>query len=374
VSNRRQRFVFGVLATLVGVVMFVVASSYIVFRGWPHWLAAVTGALAFPVGPLTWQLLGERARKKKLAAAKTPAKTTLTAGDRYWLRCLAVALVVLGPMIAIGRFDVVRATWRHGLWFWPKSYEPTTTHGSPLSMIGSGVPRTIDVLGTPLARVPSDAELVVLVTPPPGESPEGRGVFAYGDKQVMFAGEGKGMAVEGDLNEKIAELNKERSKIPWLPVEEIQLISHSDSSIVAASAGWRPRVEFPGLGPSAEILRELGRAPKDAFFVAGFVPKTTRDVLSTKAGAAWLYKSGEKLVLEGRVEANDETAAKKLVAEATRALDEAVHDAPQSCREQLGAIVKAIKLDQTGTIVTGRIELDGGAMMGVMFCALKDAD
>lgn len=369
-SNRRQRLVFGILATLVGVVMFVVASSYIVFRGWPHWAAATIGALAFPVGPLSWQLLGERARKKKLAAAKTPAKTTLTAGDRYWLRCVAVALVVLGPMIAIGRFDVARATWRHGLWFWPKSYEPTTSHGSPLSMIGSGVPRTIDVLGTPVARVPADAELVVVVTSPDGT--EGRGVLAYGNKQVMFAGEGKGMAVEGDLNDQIAKINKERSKIPWLPIEEIQLISHSDSSIVAASAGWRPRVEFPGLGPSAEILRELGRAPKDAFFAAGFVPKTTPDVLSMKAGAAWLYKSGEKLVLEARVEANDEAAAKKLVDEATRALDKAVHDVPQSCREQVGAIVKAIKLDQTGAIVTGRLEIDGGGFMAVAFCAFKD--
>jgi hypothetical protein len=372
VSNRRQRFVFGAAATLVGVLMFVVASAYIVFRGWPHWLAAAIGALAFPIGPVTWQLIGERRRKKKLAAAKTPSKATLTAGDRYWLRCIAVALIVLGPMVAVGRFNVVRATFRHGLWFVPKHYEPSTTHGSPLSMIGSGVPRTIDVLGTPVARVPSDAELVVLVTSPPGESQDGRAVFAYGDKQVMFAGEGKGLDVEGDVNAKIAEINKQRSKVPWLPIDEIQLISYSDSSLVAASAGWRAKVEFPGLGPSTDVLRELGRAPKDAFFVAGFVPKTTRDVLSTKAGAAWLYKSGDKLVLEGRVEANDEAAAKQLVAEATRALDKAAHDVPESCREQVGTIIKAIQLDQTGAIVTGRLEVDGGALMGVMFCALKD--
>jgi hypothetical protein len=372
VSNRRQRFVFGAAATLMGVLMFVVASSYIVFRGHPHWLAAVIGGLAFPIGPLTWQLLGERARKKKLAAAKTPAKTTLTAGDRYWLRCIAVALIVLGPMIAIGRFNVARATWRHGLWFWPTHYEPTTTHGSPLSLIGAGVPRTIDVLGTPVARVPSDAELVVLVTPPPGESQDGRGVFAYGDRQVMFVGEGKAMAVDGDPADKIAELNKQRSKIPWLPLDEIQLVSHSDTQVIAASAGWRAQVQLSGMGPSADVLRELGRAPKDAFFVAGFVPKTTRDVLSTKAGAAWMYKSGEKLVFEGRVEANDEAAAKRLVAEATRALDDATHDVPESCREHVGKIVKAIQLDQTGAIVTGRLEIEGGALMGVAFCAFKD--
>lgn len=369
-ANRRQRFVFGVLAALVGAVMFIVASAYIVFRGYPHWLAGIVGALAFPVGPLAWHLFGERSRKKKLAAAKKPPTTSLTAGDRYWLRTLGVALLVLGPMIAIGRFDVARATWRNGLWFVPTHYEPSTSHGSPLSMIGAGVPRTIDVFGTALARVPADAELVITVQAPDGQ--DGRAVMAYGDKQVMLFAEGKALENEGNIGDKISELNKQRGKIPWLPIDEVQLVSHTDTQLIAASAGWRSKVEIPGMGPSSDILRELGRAPKDAFFVAGFVPRTTRDVLSTKAGAVWLYKSGEKLVLEGRVEANDEAAAKKLVADMTGALDKAVHDTPKSCREQVGAIVKAIKLDQTGAFVTGRLDVDGGALMGVMFCAMKD--
>lgn len=371
-SNRRQRFVFGLAALLVGALMFVVASAYLVFRGQPAWLAAIVGALAFPVLPVTWQLLGERARKRKQAAAKTPAKASLTASDRYWLRCVGVALLVIGPMIAIGKLDVARAVWRHGLWWLPTHYEPTTTHGGPLSQIGTGTPRTVDVIGTPLARVPSDAELVVMVQAPPEEKDQdGRAVFAYGDRQVLLVVEGK---VEGGDKpaEMVAEFNKQRGKMPWLPTDEITLVSHSDSQVIAATAGWVPRVQLPGMGPSAEVMRELGRAPKDAFFVAGFVPKTTRDVLSTKAGAAWLYKSGEKLVAEGRIEALDEAAAKKLVAEATAALDKAAHDVPESCREQVGALIKAIKLDQHGALVTGRVEVDGGALMGMMFCAIKD--
>ncbi|HEY5922254.1 MAG TPA: hypothetical protein VIV11_11315 [Kofleriaceae bacterium] len=372
-SNRRQRFVFGVLATLVGAVMFEVASSYIVFRGLPLWLAAAVGVLAFPLGPVTWQLLGERSRKKKLAAAKTPPKTTLTAGDRYWLRCVGVALIVIGPMIAIGRFDVARAVWRNGLWWWPTSYEPTTTHGGPLSLIGAGMPRTIDVFGTPLQHVPSDAELVIMVQPPPEPGqPNMKGVLAYGDKQVLAIAKGEGLAITKDeIGPKLAEMNKQRDKIPWLPVEAVELVSHTDKEIIVASAGWRSRAMLPGVGPSAELLRELGRAPKDAFFVAGFVPKTTRDVLSTKAGAAWLYKTGEKLVFEGRVEANDEAAAKKFVADATRELDKAAHDVPEKCREEVGKIIKAIQLDQTGAFVTGRLEVDGAALMGVGFCAFK---
>ena len=375
-SNRRQRFVFGLLAAFVGALMFLVASAYMVFRGYPHWLAGIVGAIAFPVGPVTWHLLGERARKKKQASASGPAKASLTAGDRYWLRCVAVGLLVIGPMIAIGRFDIARATWRHGLWFWPESFEPSVTHGGPLSTIGSGTPRTLEVFGAPLQRVPSDAELVIMVQAPdePGQ-PEGRAVMAYGDKQVMFAAEGKGVAMEGDVTDKLAELNKLRGKIPWLPIEEIQLVSKSDTQLIASSAGWRSRVELPGTGPSSEVLAELGRAPKDAFFAAGFVPRTLtrgRDVLSTKAGAAWMSKQGEKLVIEGRIELIDEAAAKRLVSEATRALDKAVGDAPEKCRKQVGAIVEAIRLDQSGAIVTGRVEVDGAKLMGVAFCAFKD--
>ncbi|HEX5058430.1 MAG TPA: hypothetical protein VFV99_03675 [Kofleriaceae bacterium] len=371
-SNRGQRFVFGLIATVVGAVLFEVASSYIVFRGYPRWLAAGVGAFAFPVGPLTWHLLAERKRKKKQADAKTPAKASLTAGDRYKLRFLVVALLVLGPMIAMGRFNVARAVWKKGLWWWPTSYEPTTSHGGPLSTIGTGTPRTIDVIGTPLARVPPDAELVVLVQPPPDDKKnEGHAILAWGDGQIMMMAEGK-LDKTDKPEDMIRELNKARGKVPWLPMGEVSLISSSDSQVLAATDRWKPLVELPGMGPSTDILRELGRAPKDAFFVAGFVPRTTRDVLSTKSGAVWLYQTGEKLVFEGRAEMKDEAAAKQLVSEATRALDKAAHDAPESCREQVGALIKTIKLDQTGAAVTGRVELDGGVLMGVMFCAMKD--
>lgn len=375
-SNRRQRLVFGVVATLVGAVGFVVASAYLVLRGQPHWLAGAVGALAFPVGPLAWHLIGERARRRKLAAAKTPSKSTLTAGDRYWLRFAAVALLVIGPMVAIGKLDVVRGVWRHGLWWWPTHHEPTTTHGGPLSAIGTGAQRTFDVFGTPLQRVPSDAELVIVVQPPPGEAQDGRGVLAWGDGQLMVAAEGKNLdhelGIDGDAEARLAELNKVRDKMPWLPTDEIVLVSHTDTQLVAASAGWRSRVALPGAGPSPAMLRELGRAPKDAFLVAAFVPRTTRDVLSTRAGAAWLANQGDKLVFEGRVEALDESAAKQLVADISHALRDAAGSVPESCREQVGKLVDAIQLDQTGAIVTARIPVDGSALMGVMFCAISD--
>src|SRR5262249_58018916 len=125
--------------------MFVVASSFIVSRHWPQWLAAAVGAFAFPVAPVGWHIFSERRRRKTVAAAKTAPKAGLTAGDRFWLRMLMVALLVLRPMIAIGKFGVARAVWHHALWWWPTSYEPAMAHGSALSLIGSGVPRPLDI-------------------------------------------------------------------------------------------------------------------------------------------------------------------------------------------------------------------------------------
>jgi hypothetical protein len=158
--------------------------------------------------------------------------------------------------------------------------------------------------------------------------------------------------------------------MPWLPIDKVELVSSGDEHMIAATAGWRASVIVPSTGPNADVMRELGRAPRDAFFAAGFVPRTTRDVLSTKAGAAWLYKDGDKLVFEGRVEAVDEAAAKRLVDEASSALDKATHDAPESCREQVATLVRSIHLDQQGAVVTGRVSVDGGALLGVGFCAM----
>ncbi len=122
---------FGIFATLVGALSFEIASSYIVSRELPIGLAIAVGALAFPVAPLIWQLVGERRRKRKQAAAKMPSKSTLTAGDRYWLRFFAVTLLVIGPMVAISKLGVVRAPLHHGLWWLPAGGEPSAPKQTP---------------------------------------------------------------------------------------------------------------------------------------------------------------------------------------------------------------------------------------------------
>lgn len=364
-SNRKQRIVFGVLAVLAGLAMFMVASSYIVARGLPHWLAAIVGAFAFPVAPVGWHIWSERRRRKKVSVAKSAPKATLTGADRYWLRTLAVAIVVLGPMIAIGKFGVVRAVVKHGLWFWPESSKPGP--GS-LTAIGSGTQRGIQVLGTPLARVPADAELVVMVEPPADEHTDGRAVMAWGNRQLLVVAEGKKILAE-DPTAKLAELNKQRNKFSWFPVDEVVEVKRSDAEYIAASQGWRYRVEPPGTGPGVELVRELGRSPKDALVYAAYAPKTTHDI---RAGAAWLIHRNDKLIVEGRVEASDEAAAKKLVAEAQTALSKAAKDAPESCHDQVDALAKAVQLDQRGTVITARVETDAGTLVGIAFCALRE--
>jgi hypothetical protein len=367
VVNRRQRIVFGVGATLAGLLMFVVASSFIVARGYPHWLAAAVGAFAFPVAPVAWHVFGERARRKKVAAAKIPPKASLSGGDRFVLRLVVVAVVVLGPIIAIGKLGVVRAVWHHGLWFWPTSYEPSVAHGSALSLIGSGLPRSIDVIGTPLARVPTDAEFAASAHDRDGEY---KGVLALAEHELLVAAEGSNVSEPEWLT--VAELNKQRTKVPWFALDEVFEIQDTKSLYIAATQAWRYRVDPPGIGPSADLVRELGRAPAEAYAVAAFVPRTVREALPLRTAAAWLLKNGDKFVIEGRVEANDEAAAKRLVAAAQRQLVRAVDDAPQSCREQLGSVVRAIHLDQNAAIITGRLEINSDALYRASMCLIKD--
>ena len=93
----------------------------------------------------------EEDAKPKKGVAK-PKPSTLTGYDRYWLRFVAVTLVVVGPMVGIARFGVVRAVAHHGLWFIP-------TTPPDLRSIGAGTPRDFKDHAQLLRHVPNEAEV-----------------------------------------------------------------------------------------------------------------------------------------------------------------------------------------------------------------------
>ena len=346
-TNVRSRVVFGVLLTILGAATFLVVAAFALDHVSSTIFAAIVGGLAFPVLPVVWHIVGERRRTQRRAVMKAPPKTSLTGGDRFWMRFAAVVLVVIGPMVAIGRGGVVRAVWRHGLWFIPAA-EPG--------------PRDTSAL---LRHVPGDAELVVIVHER-DDKHDGDGVLAWGNGQVMAAADGK--LTEAPTPQGIADLNTELKNQHWLASETVQLVSTSDTSIVASSPGWRGKVESLSGGLSPELDREVARAPHGTVFVAAFVPKTTRDALSIRTGVVWATRENENLVVEARVEATDDAAAAKLVIEGKAALHLDTKAIPERCVDPVGKIADQIHFTQAGPVVTLRAIVPSTTMFGLLMC------
>jgi hypothetical protein len=367
VGNARQRIVFGISVAVLGALVFVVASAYVVDHDYAKVAAAIVGLFAFPVAPVTWHILGERRRTARRAAEKTPPKpSSLSAGDRFWLRFIAVALIVIGPMIVSSRFGVLGSVKRHALWFVPRS-EPS------LVGLGEGGSRDFKDVATFIARVPAEAELVLVVhqKPDPVQNQKGgSAVLAWGNGQALITADAD-LGKNESVSDKIDELNDLRSKAP-LPIDKLLQISVDEKTVVVASDGWRSKVD-PGKGPNADLMRELGRAPQDAPFVVAFVPRTVKDAVSIRAGAAWVTIGEESISIEGRVEAVDAAAATKLVDAATAELHGKLGDIPEKCRDEVGKLVDRVHITATGAIITARAEIPQQALMGLMFCGMSFA-
>ncbi len=347
----RQRILTGLFVVLAGAGLFELASAYVVDHDYNKIAAAIVGAFAFPVAPVAWHLLGERRRKKRLAAAKTPAKSSLTGADRYWMRFIVVALAVLGPMFATSGFRVLGAVGRHGAWF-----VPTTT------------PTAADT--ELLKRVPGDAELV-FVARVPGDG--GTAVAAWAGRQAMIAGDCNVFGSE--VSKKVDELNARRDLVPWFPIDRFVELPSSGNTVLIATDGWRGKVE-PGAGPSQELRDELARAPADAPWVAAIAPRTKLtahdiDAETIRHGVAWIQQSDKALTFAARLEMRDEASASKLHDELDAVLHFKTTDIPERCKDAVGKIVDHAKLEQSGTILTARAEIPNEALMGLMFCAIK---
>ena len=337
---------FAVVAVLFGALTFLAASAFVVSRDQPKWLAATIGALAFPVLPVVWHALGERRRKKRLADAKTPPKGSLTSSDRYTMRAIAVVLVVIGPMVAVGRFGFVRAMWTHKAWFVPR-YE---------------VALSDDLL----AHVPSDAEAVLTVRDP-SEKQKGAGLYAWGDRQLLVLAKGPDMAKEGDPAKQVEKINSERSKFPFVKIDPIALVPTPKDMFAAASERWQTQLEA-GPGASADLRRELARAPTNAMAILAVTPKTTTFELPFKSGAAWVVSNDNKVVIDGRLEASDAASAERLVDTMRVLWKLKAAEVPAKCRDEVEKVAGQVKTERTAEVVTFHLELEGEQLIGIMLC------
>jgi hypothetical protein len=353
-SVRRSRVTFVLFAVVFGAVVFLLSSSYLIERGQPGWLAAVVGGLAFPVLPLLWHVVGERRRRARVMRSSA---ASLDPGDRYVLRAVVIAALVLAPMFAIGRLAVVRAAWDHRTWFVPAFTGDGHAARGPL-----------------LARVPADAEAVVLVIGD-GISALGKrippGLLAYGDHQLLAIGpHGAG---EPPAEIEIAQINQLRSKLPMFAIDPLVKVSESDGVVVAASARWAARGIQPGSGPGRDLGRELDRAPADATVVAGFAPPAPVDGIRRAAGwVTFVENGGEKVkvVLDARIETVHTDETERLLEEARGIWNAGRSELPASCRDRADAVASGLAIERSATALVLHLELEPDKLAGLAMCAM----
>jgi hypothetical protein len=359
VSKLRQRTVFGVAVVVLGLALFVVASAFVVDRGYSPILAAIVGGFAFPVAPLVWQLVGERRRSTRLAAkpakgAAAPKPSTLTKTDRFWMRFVAVALVVLGPMVAIGRFQVVRATFRHGLWFVP-------TPPPDLRGLGEGTPRTFEDQALLFRHVPPESE-AVFVFHDPNAGGNLVGAWAGGKSAVISSGE---ILLPGGQS-----LGDIAHKISWLLFDPVHEVGTGDGTDVLASDSWRAKVQLPGDGPTLAMRKELARAPQAADVVVGWVPRTPREQAAIRGGAGWLVLDGDRVVLEGRLETTNIAVAIEAYARANAQLVGEHAGRSDACRRGIETLADHTTIVQNGLVITARAVLTRAATTQLLACVV----
>jgi len=360
-ASSRGRRIGAYLAIAVAcLLLFLIPSSYVVARGGPGWLAAVIGALAFPVVPGVWHAIGERRRKRRLAAiaaalkTKAPVKTAagLTGRDRLALRMIAVALVALAPLVVFDRGHVWAGLRHHALWFVPADAEFDGGYADGY-----------------LDRVPADADAVAVMRDHPMRlidrsfTQHGAAVFAMrGDDTMMV------LPRTGAVRELVEKVHDFLGQARWgSRVPALTPVVHGDVVVLAAGErGWGT----VGTGPGAALEAQLARTPSRAVVAIAIAPSAAAGRDGITAGSAWIAPTSTGIELGARLELVDAAAAAKLVAEGQtglRSLASAAadpHSGEPACTDAMGVVGGAVQIEQAGTVVTvhGRIPLDAAHM------------
>lgn len=359
VSDPYSLAVRAFLLAIAGVVIFLVASAYVIERGQPKWAAATVGALAFPILPAVWHVVGERKRRARIARASEGAKPdkqsaakpdVLSAADRFVLRVVGSALLVIGPMLAVGRLDVVRAAWHHRGWFIPETPFDRDAAASAL-----------------LAHVPSDADVLVVIAGDEDGQP-GVGVMAYSSHQLAMLTSPASDHLEDDVRR----ANDQRGKVSeWLPFDELVAVdSHSQWSAMV-SKRWQSAVDSGGSGPRATLRAALSRAPSDAKIVVAYAPPVPRDGI--KQGVWWMLQVGvnQPLTVGGMIDAIDAKHAAES-ADLSALMRRFRGTMPAGCREPVDAVAQAVRVTQVGATVSWTVVIQPEQLFGLMTCAMSN--
>jgi hypothetical protein len=343
VTEQRRRIPIGfvLLVVVLGVVMFVVPSSFVASRGAPWWLCMTVGALAFPVLPVVWQLAGERRRRRRLAQVKTPNKAVLTGGDRFVIRCLVVGAVAIGPAFALDGRGAVTTVWHNVGWVIPTT--PWPGHAdAPI-----------------LAHVPSEAELVISFHKDADAKTHQDAVDAvlgYSQHRVMFYGIGD------HFDRPVADINTELDQLPF-SVDHVVEIANSFYS----SASWKSAVDT-ATGPTADIRALLAKAPPNAMIAMAGVPKTAAEQKILKSVTGSLVQTDDTMTIDVQIETVDPAQA-TFALTAMRAMWATQHaKLPEDCRDNVDKIVDKAHFDQVGVNLHFSVQIPTSELFGLMLC------
>jgi len=306
----RARIVNGGLLVLAGIVMFDVPAAYSIVRGAPGWLALAVGLVVFPVLPVTWHLVRERARRGKLAEAATskkPAKPSKTTGwERFAFRLIVVGVLVLGALIVLDRTRVGRAVRHNLLWMLPETVEPLV----PDSKLLDRVPATAEVVIW--LRDTEDAHaMVAKFSPTTGRSEV---VIAATRKDVMILERG-----DAHLIELIQPMYQVFARAPTA-----KLVTLDGGVRMWSTSGW------PAMPSRANHLIELlARAPETAFVVGASRPATEKRWEGVTGAVGWVSVERDELHAAGEVTSKTPLGSMALMAEAERALAKGRMESPE---------------------------------------------
>jgi hypothetical protein len=260
-------------------------------------------------------------------------------------------ILVVGPMVAIAKLGVVHAAVKHALWVIP-AFEPG------LGMIGEGH-RDLSKVEPLLKRIPSDAEGVLVVTPP---MINGEGLLAFSNHEVVAAGQGN---IPRD-DDTIRKINDTLKSTHYLLLDPIQMVIDRDIT-VAASDKWKSKVDPAPGGLSTALRRELERSPNDATWVMAFTPKSTRDAKTTRAGAIWMVARDKNVVFEARMEMLDVRRAYEFLTE-IRTLKADQLPVSAECKPAVQKLLDHVELAQIGNVVDARVTVSESVRDDLMRC------
>jgi len=379
-AEQRGRSIVGIVVIAIAcALLFLVPSAWVIERGHSNWHALAAGLLVFPVLPGVWHLVGERRRKHG------GAKGTLTGGDRFLMRLIAVALITIGPLLLFQRHRTWVAVKHHPAWFVHWGGGGSSGGGDLGSTLVSGVSSESRVV----ALVPGDAEVVVWLratdalvksmtkqfggeaeqAPDPDQAQEV--VMAMRRDALLLAYRGKGDVSQDEVDKAEKELTervfgRRVHMVARNPASDLHLVvtENWSDAVGEREVNLRP-------GPT-ELLATLDRLPTDAPLVAA-ASKTALAGVVVDQGTANLRVADKKLVITAEMQVASGPAAAALRAAITALIDAQRKELPDSCKQAAGKLLDAFRVGGDGNRVSLDARLDGEDLVRAAFCKLGDA-